>query len=147
MRTSTFRGISIIVGLVAVVLAGCHIGGDAFRAKYTRSEDLTVPLADIATLDLTTNVGRIEVTAADVPEIRISAVIKVKAATEEKAQASKPSPPAARWWSKRSNRPASAVTSCRWTSQSPPRRPWRRSRSRLSVKGAMMALVLVGTGR
>jgi hypothetical protein len=86
MRTSVFRGIGVIVSLAAVVLAGCHIGGDAFRAKYTRSEDLTAPLADIATLDVSTNVGRIELTAADIAEIQISAVIKVKADTEEKAQ-------------------------------------------------------------
>jgi hypothetical protein len=86
MRTSVFRDFGVIVGLTALALAGCHIGGDAFRAKYTRSEDLTAPLADIATLDVTTNVGRVELTAADVPEIQISAVIKVKADTEEKAQ-------------------------------------------------------------
>jgi hypothetical protein len=88
MKTNAFRSIGVIVFLAAVVAAGCHIhmGGDRLRAKYDRSEDLTASLADIATLDVTTNVGRIDLTAADVPEVRISAAIKVKADTEEKAQ-------------------------------------------------------------
>jgi DUF4097 and DUF4098 domain-containing protein YvlB len=83
-----FHGIGVTAVLAAAILAGCRINtsGDAFKAKYTRNEDLTAALAGIATLDVSTNVGRIEVTAADVAEAQISAVIKVKAKTEEKAQ-------------------------------------------------------------
>jgi len=87
MRIGVSHGISVAVALAAV-LAGCHINidGGAFKAKYTRNDDLTASLAGISTLDVSTNVGRIEIKAADVTEAQIAAVIKVKAKTEEQAQ-------------------------------------------------------------
>jgi DUF4097 and DUF4098 domain-containing protein YvlB len=78
--------IGIVAGLGTVLLGGCVIHTDAFEAKFSRSEDLTAPLTEITALDVTTNVGRIEMEAADVPEVRITAEIKVRAKTEERAQ-------------------------------------------------------------
>lgn len=81
----------MVMGLTAVVLggchfSGCHFGGDAFKAKFTRSENVTAPLAGINSLDVSTNVGKIQFIAADVAEVQIAAEIKVKARTEERAQ-------------------------------------------------------------
>lgn len=81
MRTTVLIGVGVMM-----VLAGCHIGGDAFKAKFTRSENLTATLTDIALIDVSTNVGRIELIPGDVAEIQIAAEIKVKAGSEEKAQ-------------------------------------------------------------
>lgn len=81
MRTTVLIGVGVMM-----VLAGCHIGGDAFKAKFTRSENLTATLTDIASIDVSTNVGRIELIPGDVAEIQIAAEIKVKAGSEEKAQ-------------------------------------------------------------
>jgi hypothetical protein len=88
MRTRGFHRLGIAAVLAGAVLAGCsiNINGDAFKAKHIRSEDLRVPLAGLATLNVSTNVGRIELNAADVAEVQIAAVIKVKAKTEELAQ-------------------------------------------------------------
>lgn len=86
MKTRALTRMDFVVGLAAVVLAGCNIGGDTFKAKFTRSEDLTAPLTGITAMDVSTNVGKIQLTAADVAEARISAEIKVKAATEERAR-------------------------------------------------------------
>jgi hypothetical protein len=88
MRTRGFHRLGIAAVLAGAVLAGCsiNINGDAFKAKHIRSEDLRVPLAGLATLNVSTNVGRIELNAADVVEVQIAAVIKVKAKTEELAQ-------------------------------------------------------------
>jgi hypothetical protein len=76
----------VFVALAAVALGGCHFSGDAFKAKFTRSEELTAPLAGVAALDVCTNVGKIELLAEDVAEVRIAAEIKIKARTEERAQ-------------------------------------------------------------
>ena len=86
MRTGVLAKIAVVVGLAVVLPAGCHINGDRFRAKFTRSEDLTAPLAGITALDVNTNVGKIQLDAADVTEARIQAEIKVKEDTEETAQ-------------------------------------------------------------
>lgn len=88
MRTRGYHRLGIAAVLAGTVLAGCsiNIDGDGFRAKHVRSEDLSVPLAGIATLNVSTNVGRIEVKAVDVAEARIAAVITVKAKTQEQAQ-------------------------------------------------------------
>ncbi len=64
---------------------GCSIGGN-YRAKAQRTEETTVPLADITTLDVTTNVGTIRLDSADAAEARVTAEITVRAKTEEKAQ-------------------------------------------------------------
>lgn len=86
MRMTVLGSIGVMAVLAAGVLAGCHISGDAFKAKFARSEVLTAPLADITTLDVCTNVGKIEVRPGDVTEIQIAVEIKVKAGSEEKAQ-------------------------------------------------------------
>jgi hypothetical protein len=72
--------------LVSALTAGCQFGGDAFKAEFTRSEELTGPVAGITMLDIRTDVGKIHLEAADVAEIRVRAEIKVKAATEERAK-------------------------------------------------------------
>ena len=72
--------------LVGVLAVGCQFGGDAFKAEFTRSEKLTGPVAGITRLDIRTDVGKIHLNAADVAEIRVQAVIRVKAATEERAE-------------------------------------------------------------
>ena len=86
MRAGVLIRTGVVLGLAAVLCGGCHIDGDMFHAKFTRSEDLSVPLAGISAMDVTVNVGKIRLDAADVSEARILAEIKVKAATEEKAQ-------------------------------------------------------------
>jgi hypothetical protein len=86
MRTGTFVRIGIVVGLAAILLGGCVIHTDAFKAKFSRSEDLTATLADITAMDVTTNVGTIRLDAAEVAEVHVAAEIKVKASTEERAQ-------------------------------------------------------------
>ncbi len=83
MRT-TMLGVATV--LTAVFLAGCCINGNAFKASFTRSEALTAPLTDITSLDVSTNVGKIELRAGDVAEVQIAAEIRVKARSEEKAQ-------------------------------------------------------------
>ena len=52
MRACMFVRIGVVIGLVAFVLGGCQFDGDMFKAKFTRSEDLTAPLAGITTLDV-----------------------------------------------------------------------------------------------
>jgi hypothetical protein len=72
--------------LSALLLAGCVIHTGEFRARFSRSEDLTVPLANVTALNVTTNVGTIRLDAAEVDTVHIAAEVKVKAATEERAQ-------------------------------------------------------------
>ncbi len=86
MRTGALVRTSVITGLAASLLGGCVIHTDACRAKFSRSEKLTAPLTGIATLDVTTNIGVIRIEAAQVPEVRIAAEIKVKDRTEEQAR-------------------------------------------------------------
>jgi hypothetical protein len=86
MRTGAFIRIGVVAGLAAMLLGGCYIHTDTFKAKFSRSEDLTTPLAGITALDVATNVGTIRLEAAEVTEVHITAEIKVKAATEERAQ-------------------------------------------------------------
>lgn len=86
MRKTVSVGLGVALGLAAVVMSGCYISGDAFQAKFSRSEELTAPLTDITALDVATNVGTIRLEAAEVAEVRIRAEIKVKERTEERAQ-------------------------------------------------------------
>lgn len=86
MRTGSFAGIGTGTCLVVVLLAGCHISCDLFKARFSRTEELTAPLAGITTLDVTTNVGKIRLDGTDAAEARITADIKVKAASEERAE-------------------------------------------------------------
>lgn len=86
MRTSRIVKVGVVVGLAAAILSGCHVGGDAFKAKFIRSEELTAPLDGITEMDVNIEVGKIHLEAADVAEVRIEAEIRVRAATEEKAR-------------------------------------------------------------
>ncbi len=86
MRTGAFVRIVIATGLVAMTLGGCVIHTGMCKAKFSRSEDLTAPLANVMALDVATNVGTIRLEAGQVAEVRIAAEIKVRAATEEQAQ-------------------------------------------------------------
>ena len=86
MRAGAFVRIGIVAGLAAMLLAGCYIHTDMFKAKFSRSEDLTAPLANITVLDVATNVGTIRLEAAQVTEVHIAAEVKVRAPTEERAQ-------------------------------------------------------------
>lgn len=86
MRTAACVGMGVVAGLVTLLLGGCVIHTDMFKAEFSRSEDLTVPVTDLTALDVTTNVGKIQLETADTAEVRIAAEIKVKARTEEKAQ-------------------------------------------------------------
>ncbi|MCL5282232.1 MAG: DUF4097 family beta strand repeat-containing protein [Planctomycetes bacterium] len=86
MRTGALVKMSVATGLVALLLGGCVIYTGGYKAEFSRSEDLTVPATDITALDVTTNVGKIQLETAEAAEVRIAAAIKVKARTEEKAQ-------------------------------------------------------------
>ena len=86
MRTGAFVRIVIATGLAAMTLGGCVIHTGEHKAKFSRSEDLTAPLANVTALDVATNVGTIRLEAGQVAEVRIAAEIKVRAATEERAQ-------------------------------------------------------------
>jgi len=86
MRMGWFVRLAATATLVGVLAVGCQFGGDAFKAEFTRSEELTGPVAGITMLDIRTDVGKIHLVAADVVEIRVQAEIRVKAATEERAE-------------------------------------------------------------
>jgi len=86
MRMGWFVRLAATATLVSVLVAGCQFGGDAFKAEFTRSEELTGHVAGITMLDIRTDIGKIHLDAADVAEIRVQAEIKVKAATEERAE-------------------------------------------------------------
>lgn len=92
MQTNWIARIGVGAMLAFVFVAGCNVGGcylggDVFKAKFTRSEQLTAPLAGVTAMDVATNVGKIQLDASDVAEAHIAAEIKVKAATQEKAEA------------------------------------------------------------
>src|SRR4030042_1328115 len=86
MRMRLFVRLAVTATLVSVLIGGCQFGGDAFKAEFTRGEELTGPVAGITMLDIRTDVGKIHLDAADVDKVRVKAEIKVKAATEEMAK-------------------------------------------------------------
>jgi len=86
MRMGWFVRLAAMATLVSVFTAGCQFGGDAFKAEFTRSEELTGSVAGITMLDIRTDIGKIHLYAADVEEVRVKAEIKVKAATEDRAE-------------------------------------------------------------
>jgi hypothetical protein len=57
-----------------------------FKAKHTKTEQMSVPVADVAELSVETEVGAITVTGADVADCNIAAEITVKAQTKEEAR-------------------------------------------------------------
>ncbi len=86
MRIGLFVRLLATAVLLDTLAAGCQFGGDAFKAKFTRSEESFAPAAGITTLDIRTDVGKVQLDAADVAEVRVRAEIKVRAVTEEKAE-------------------------------------------------------------
>jgi hypothetical protein len=86
MRMGLFVRLAVTAMLVSLLAAGCQFGGNALKAEFTRGEELTEPVAGITMLEIRTDVGKIDLEATDVAEIRVQAEIKVKAATEERAE-------------------------------------------------------------
>ena len=72
---------------LSALLAGCGINvGDVFKAKYERTENVSVPVNDMTELYVETNVGSITITGADVSDCDVTAEITVKARTEDQAR-------------------------------------------------------------
>ncbi|HNS21127.1 MAG TPA: DUF4097 family beta strand repeat-containing protein [Sedimentisphaerales bacterium] len=86
MRMNRLVKSCVVAGLAAVVCAGCRIGGQTFKAKFTLTRELAASSDGIGTLDVSTNVGKIHLDPAQGAEVRITAEIKVKDHTEEQAQ-------------------------------------------------------------
>jgi len=86
MKTGLLARLTAAVTLVGVLATGCQFGGDTFKAKFVRSEELTAALDGVTAMDVNVEVGRIQLEAAEVAETRIRAEIKVRAATEERAE-------------------------------------------------------------
>lgn len=87
-RNHTVRiGFYTALVLTALFVGGCVNIGSTFKAKAERAEDLTVSAADLASLDVSTNVGTLTLNAAEADDVHISAEITVKAKTEEEAEA------------------------------------------------------------
>ncbi len=72
---------------VAIFLLGCCVDvAEVFRAKYERTECMSVPLTDIAGLRVESEVGSITISGRDVADCNITAVISVKARTKQEAR-------------------------------------------------------------
>jgi len=65
-----------------MAFSGC---GD-FKAKYEKTENVSVPVGEAAELSVETNVGSITAKGTDVAECNITAEITVKARTQEEAR-------------------------------------------------------------
>ncbi len=89
MKHNTLAKVGLIIALSLITLfVGCCINvGDNYKAKAHRTEELDAPLTDMASIDVTTNVGTITFEAADVSEAHIVAEITVKSKTEDEAEA------------------------------------------------------------
>jgi len=81
--------ISLVSTLVLMtVFLGCCVNmGGNFRAKAQRTEELTAAATNVTTLDVSTNVGAIELEGGDVSEVSIVADITVRSKTTEEAEA------------------------------------------------------------
>ncbi|MEN6574845.1 MAG: DUF4097 family beta strand repeat-containing protein [Phycisphaerales bacterium] len=86
MKTMLLIRLAAVVIATGVLAAGCQFGGDTFKAKFVRSEELTASLDGITAVDVNIEVGKIQLEAADAAETHIQAEIQVRAATEEKAE-------------------------------------------------------------
>ena len=73
--------------LMTVFLGCCVNMGGNFRAKAQRTEELTAATTNVTTLDVSTNVGAIELEGGDVSEVSIVADITVRSKTTEEAEA------------------------------------------------------------
>jgi len=87
-RTRTIANTSLYLAFVFVAAsAGCiTINGDNLRGKAKRTDSLTSPVGGVTALRVTTNVGAINLNAAETSEVRITADITVKAKTDEQAE-------------------------------------------------------------
>lgn len=79
-------GLCLALVFVTLFVGCCTPFGGTFRAKASRTEELSVPLADVTALDCNTNVGAIRLRAEAVTEAQITADITVKAKTQEEAE-------------------------------------------------------------
>jgi len=88
MRKTSVTKIGLCTALaLSIAIGGCIIyTGDHFKAKATRTDQLSAPVANATALRVTTDVGAIKLEAAETAEVRISADITVKAETDEEAQ-------------------------------------------------------------
>lgn len=66
----------------AMALSGCG----NYTAKYEKTENMIVPVAEAVALSVETGVGGITITGADVTDCNVTAEITVKAETEEEAR-------------------------------------------------------------
>jgi hypothetical protein len=81
---TTLALISLVIGCYINTGGGGCNGGN-YRAKAERTEEMTVPLADITALDIATNVGTIRLDSDAAAEAHITAAITVRSKTEERA--------------------------------------------------------------
>lgn len=86
MRTGSFVRIVLYVALASGLSAGCSFDSGTFKATFTRSEELSSPLAGITAIEVTTEVGTIRLEAAEVSEAGIVANVRVRAGSDEKAR-------------------------------------------------------------
>ena len=73
--------------LMTVFLGCCVNMGGNYRAKAQRTEDLTATATDVTMLEVSTEVGTIELEGSDVSQVSITADITVKSKTTEEAEA------------------------------------------------------------
>jgi hypothetical protein len=88
MRKRTIANVGLFFSFCLLsLLSGCCINlGEVFRAKYERTESLSVPINGAAELYVETEVGSITMTGIDGTECDVTAEITVKARTKEKAR-------------------------------------------------------------
>lgn len=87
MRTALPVKAGLCLALVsATFFIGCCVPfGGTFKAKASRTSELSVPLAGLTALECDTEVGAIRLRAEAVTEARITADITVRAKTQEEA--------------------------------------------------------------
>jgi hypothetical protein len=93
MKSKWIIGCGLTSAIVlTLLLGGCFVyisdgNGHHLRSEAKRTDELTASLADITALEVSTNLGAINVEARDVTEAAIIAKITVRAQTEEEANA------------------------------------------------------------
>jgi hypothetical protein len=85
-RLAITLGLGLYLSVPTFILGCCVDVAEVFKAKYERTERISVPLTDIAGLRVESEVGSITITGGDVTDCNITAVIAVKARTEEEAR-------------------------------------------------------------
>jgi DUF4097 and DUF4098 domain-containing protein YvlB len=76
---------------LGVFLGGCFVyindgEGHNLRGEAKRTDELTAPLTDITTMEVSSQVGTVRVEAADVTEAAITAKITIRAKSDEEAE-------------------------------------------------------------